>query len=597
MATSQLISREFAADEDALSPDELRLLRRIVVAMFVLGALNEYLGLFLPGATTGGRVSELVLAVVLSGAGLVLAIGPPRLTLLRIAPLFAIATVTATCSTTRPLSATPLFYLWPIVTGAYFFSRRYVVVSLLWMSLSFGLALTLWIHATTKTELYVSYVSVMALMGAVVSSMREHQTQLITQLRLGTRELAAEALHSARARDEAVEASNAKSVFVATVSHELRSPLSGVIGTAGLLLETPLNVEQREYAEIVRSSSEGLLLVINDILDYSKIEAGKLELDPGSFALSELVAESCALMLPIAREKGIELDIDAAADLPPWLYGDADRLRQVLINLLSNAVKFTEQGQVKVNVGATPADDGMLVRVEVSDTGIGIDADALERLFQPFTQADNSTARKYGGTGLGLTISAQLIEMMGGAIGASSIPQQGSLFWFEVALPLADQSDLATHVSRNFTALGDRDAAGNLTDAAPLVLVAEDNPVNQMLAVRQLDKCGYRAEVVNNGHEAVEAISHSSYVAVLMDCQMPELDGYDATREIRRRENGTTHLPIVATTAHSMSGDRDRCLAAGMDEYLSKPIRAAELMEALTHALTPSEQHSEPHSV
>jgi signal transduction histidine kinase/ActR/RegA family two-component response regulator len=390
---------------------------------------------------------------------------------------------------------------------------------------------------------------------------------------------------NAEARDDAVEASNAKSVFVATVSHELRTPLSGVIGTSELLLDTQLTPEQHEYAEIVRTSSEGLLLVINDILDYSKIEAGKLELEQANFALSELIAESCALILPIARRKGVRLEVNADPNLPAWLRGDPGRLRQVVINLLSNAVKFTAEGQVTVHVAATPRDSAALVRVEVSDTGIGIDEQTLAVLFQPFTQADNSTARKYGGTGLGLTISAQLVEMMGGTIGADSTPGKGSTFWFELALPVVDKTDQIAPTPARFSALGPRDGDGNLSDAAPLVLVAEDSPVNQMLAARLLDKCGYRSEVVNNGNEALEAIEHTAYAAVLMDCQMPEMDGYEATREIRRREQPPTHLPIVASTANSMSGDEEKCIAAGMDDYVSKPLRAAALIDALTRAI------------
>jgi len=288
------------------------------------------------------------------------------------------------------------------------------------------------------------------LLGLLVVVLGTGRARALRLVQLKTRELAS-------ARDDAVEASNAKSVFVATVSHELRTPLSGVIGTAELLMDTQLDREQREYAEIMSSSSEGLLLVINDILDYSKIEAGKLELDQRSFALSEMVAESCALVLPIARQKGIRLEVEADPGLPGWLHGDAGRLRQVLINLLSNAVKFTTKGQVKVHVTASPNADASLVRVEVSDTGIGIDEPTLARLFQPFTQADNSTARKYGGTGLGLTISAQLIEMMGGTIGAHSALGEGSTFWFQVPLPLADQDAQTTHTPAKFSALGERD--------------------------------------------------------------------------------------------------------------------------------------------
>jgi signal transduction histidine kinase/ActR/RegA family two-component response regulator len=401
-----------------------------------------------------------------------------------------------------------------------------------------------------------------------------------------TRELADEARQSARARDDAVQASNAKSVFVSTVSHELRTPLAGVIGTTDLLLETELDAQQLEYADIVRSSSEGLLLVINDILDYSKMEAGKFELDPIGFALSELIAESCALVLPGAHAKGLEVKVHVDQDLPGWLKGDATRIRQVVINLLSNAVKFTAKGRVTVHASATPVTGGKsLIRVAVTDTGIGIDKETLARLFQPFTQADSSTARKYGGTGLGLTISAQLIEMMGGSVSAESTPGKGSTFAFELTLPLADEGDQAARGPAKFDALGARDANGRLTEDAPLVLVAEDNPVNQMLAARLLDRCGYRSEVVADGNEAVDAFEHKNYTAILMDCQMPALDGYEATQAIRSRERAPAHIPIIATTAHSMSGDREKCLAAGMDDYISKPIRAAELRDALARSI------------
>jgi CheY-like chemotaxis protein len=288
----------------------------------------------------------------------------------------------------------------------------------------------------------------------------------------------------------------------------------------------------------------------------------------------------------LARDKGITVDVVADRDLPQWLVGDAARLRQVVINLVSNAVKFTSSGSVSVRITAAPRVlldpvDRVRVRVEVSDTGIGIDPLTLATLFQPFTQAERSTAGAYGGTGLGLSISARLVAMMGGTIGAWSEPGDGSRFWFELPLRRADGSQNPATAGRDLFLVGAPVRPRSLPVAGPLVLVAEDNPVNQVLAVRLLEKCGYRAEIVGNGRDAVTAVERESYAAVLMDCQMPELDGYAATREIRRREADASRLPIIAMTANSMAGDREKCLEAGMDDYVSKPIDSTELREAL----------------
>ncbi len=551
----------------------------------------------------------------------------------------------------------------------------------------------------------------------------ERRTRELDAARLAaeeqSRQLREQATQLALARDAALESTRTKSQFLANMSHEIRTPMNGVIGMTGLLFDTRLDQDQREIASTIRNSAESLLAIINDILDFSKIEAGKLVIEVVDFELEQVVDEALDLVAGRGREKGLELFADLPLGLPTHLRGDPGRVRQVLLNLVSNAVKFTERGEVGVHVSCTlESDTHATLRVGVRDTGIGIPPERQAAVFDSFTQADGSTTRRFGGTGLGLTITRQLVGLMGGRVWLESEPGRGSTFWFEIpfeksrqaargrrtlpfqlwgrrvlavddnatnraivenqlrawglrvesvssgaealaqlrqeprtepfALALLDMQmpDMdglalarairAEHGLENLpmvlltsmsvreqahelegagfaawltkparashlynalvTALelpeaadpGDgRPAPGAAEDDLPAlpplrVLVAEDNAVNQKVALRVLAKLGARADAVGNGLEAVEAFSRVPYDVVLMDVQMPEMDGFEATAAIRRREAGTgRHTPVIAMTAHAMEGDRDRCLAAGMDDYLTKPIRPQALAVTL----------------
>jgi PAS domain S-box-containing protein len=385
--------------------------------------------------------------------------------------------------------------------------------------------------------------------------------------------LAAEA---ARAHDRAVEASNTKSAFLANVSHEVRTPMNAVIGMTDALLDMGLTDEQRACAEQIASSGEHMLALINDILDLSKIETGHLTLDVANFELVDTIKEACAVAGALARAKGLGLEVEIESDVPRRAHGDGRRLNQVLANLVANAVKFTSVGAVTVHVSAAATrDESTAIRIAVTDTGIGIEPESLQRMFEPFTQADVSTTRLYGGTGLGLSIAREIVELMGGTINGESTPGRGSTFWVEVELANVAASDVPAPLAKANAALAP------LWLELPLVLVAEDSPVNQIVATRALERCGCRVLVVNDGVQALEALAKQRFDAVLMDCQMPAMDGYAATTELRRRERGDRRTPVIAMTAHAMTGDRERCLEAGMDDYITKPVRHTDLSEAL----------------
>lgn len=428
-----------------------------------------------------------------------------------------------------------------------------------------------------------------------------------------------EELESALMR--ASEATKLKSRFLANMSHEIRTPMNGVMGMTAFLLETGLTAEQRGYAEAIRQSADSLLAVINDILDLSKIEAGKLRLEQIPFHLGVTLEEVASMFAARAGDKGLNFRREIAPVSSCMVVGDPGRLRQVLTNLIGNAIKFTDRGDVSVRVELLhETADQLKFRFTVRDTGIGISREQQRQLFQSFNQLDGSGSRKHGGTGLGLAISKELIELLGGEIGVDSAPGRGSTFWFTTVLrkhtsgqplqgevpakalqPESDGTGLSLIALASVPLHGDgidpREPGSRGNPQKPVqprannspeqsksparVLLAEDNQVNQRIAMRLLQKLGVHVDAVVNGREAADAATKTEYDLILMDCQMPEVDGYEATAIIRNQERHKRHTPICALTANAMEGDRERCLAAGMDDYVSKPVALEQLQKTI----------------